>query len=251
MTLKEFFKQNPSVALAFSGGVDSAYLLYAGMKWAERFRAYYIKGPFQPEFELDDAKQLAHELGCEMTVLPLDVLSVPEAAANGPRRCYYCKQAGFTRLTEQAKADGFDLVVDGTNASDDEGDRPGMQAIRELGVRSPLQECGLTKADIRRLSKEAGLFTWRKPSYSCLATRVATGETITKETLEKIEAAEMSLFTLGFTDFRVRASGGIAKLQIPAKQMQAVMDHREEIVYTLGKLFQTVTLDLKAREESK
>jgi uncharacterized protein len=154
-------------------------------------------------------------------------------------------------LTEQAKADGFDLVVDGTNASDNEGDRPGMQAIRELGVRSPLQECGLTKADIRKLSKEAGLFTWRKPSYSCLATRVATGETITKETLEKIEAAEMSLFTLGFTDFRVRASGGIAKLQIPAKQMQAVMDHREEIVNTLGKLFQTVTLDLKAREESK
>lgn len=251
MTLKEFFTQNPSVALAFSGGVDSAYLLYAGIKWAERFRAYYIKGPFQPEFEYEDAKRLAQQLGCEMTVLQLDVLSVPEAAANGPRRCYYCKKAGFSRLTEQAKADGFDLVIDGTNASDDEGDRPGMQAIRELGVRSPLQECGLTKADIRQLSKEAGLFTWDKPSYACLATRVATGETITGETLEKIEMAETDLFGLGFTDFRVRTSGGNAKLQVTARQMQAVMLHREEIVQKLGGLFKEVTLDLKAREESK
>jgi uncharacterized protein len=251
MTLKEFFTQNPSVALAFSGGVDSAYLLYAGMKWAKRFRAYYIKGPFQPEFEFDDANRLAQQLGCEMTVLQLDVLSVPEAAANGPRRCYYCKKAGFARLTEQAKADGYTLVIDGTNASDDEKDRPGMQAIRELGVRSPLQECGLTKADIRRLSREAGLFTWDKPSYACLATRVATGETIRKETLEKIETAETALFELGFTDFRVRTSGGNAKLQVPAKQMQAVLQHREEIVQKLGKLFQEVTLDLKAREESK
>ena len=183
MTLQEFFHNNPRAALAFSGGADSAYLLWAAREWAEDVKAYYVHSPFQPAFELADAKRLAEELGMPMTVLEADVLSVPGAAANGPDRCYHCKTALFTLLKEAALADGYTLLIDGTNASDDAGDRPGMRVLRELAVRSPLREWGVTKAEVRTRSREAGLFTWDKPAYACLATRVPTGTAITPEAL--------------------------------------------------------------------
>ena len=110
-----------------------------------------------------------------MTVVEADILAVPEAAANGPQRCYHCKTALFSQLRQAAREDGYTVLLDGTNASDDAGDRPGMRALRELEVRSPLRECGLTKEEVRRRSREAGLFTWDKPAYACLATRIPTG----------------------------------------------------------------------------
>ena len=120
-----------------------------------------------------------------MEVLPIDVLCHEKVTANPPDRCYHCKQQIFGKILEKAKADGFSLVLDGTNASDDAADRPGMRALAELKVRSPLRECGLTKAVIREKSMEAGLFTWDKPAYACLATRIPTGEVITAEKLER------------------------------------------------------------------
>ena len=169
MTLEQFFQENPRCALGFSGGVDSAYLLYAGVKAGADIRPYFIKTAFQPAFELADAQKLAAGLGVEVTVLELDALADPQVAANPADRCYYCKQNLFRTLKERAIADGYPVLLDGTNASDEAGDRPGMRALTELSVRSPLRECGLTKAEIRARSREAGLFTWDKPAYACLA----------------------------------------------------------------------------------
>ena len=186
MTLEQFFQENPRCALGFSGGVDSAYLLYAGVKARADIRPYFIKTAFQPVFELADAQKLAAGLGVEVTVLELDALADPRVAANPADRCYYCKQNLFRTLKDRAIADGYPVLLDGTNASDEAGDRPGMRALAELSVRSPLRECGLTKAEIRARSREAGLFTWDKPAYACLATRVPAGEAITAETLARV-----------------------------------------------------------------
>lgn len=250
MTLQQFFAQVPKAALAFSGGTDSAFLMWASRQYGCALRAYYIKTAFQPAFELADARRLAEELGVPMTVVELDVLSVPEAAENGPRRCYYCKKALFTRLRQAAAADGYTVLIDGTNASDDAGDRPGMVALRELEVRSPLRECGITKAEVRRLSKEAGLFTWDKPAYACLATRIPTGTAVTAEMLTKVENAESALAGLGFVDFRVRVAGGAARLQVTGEQMPMVLEKREEILKALAPDFSAVTLDLAPRRAS-
>lgn len=249
MTLQEFFQQNREAALAFSGGTDSAYLLWAAQTYARRVVAYYVRSPFQPQFELDDARRLASELGAELRVLEVDILSDPAVAANPAERCYHCKRRIFSTILDAAARDGFSLLLDGTNASDDAGDRPGMRALAELSVRSPLRECGLTKADVRRLSREAGLFTWDKPAYACLATRIPTGEAITPEKLQKTESAEDFLFSLGFTDFRVRLLGGCARLQLPASQLPRLLERREEIFNELRRHYSGVLLDLEARNE--
>ena len=155
MTLQEFFAENARAAIAFSGGVDSSYLLYAAVQCGADVHAYFAKTAFQPRFELDDARRLAESVGARLTVLELDALSSEDVARNPANRCYYCKQNIFGNLKRAAAEDGFTLILDGTNASDDAGDRPGMRALREMDVRSPLRECGLTKAEIRRLSHEA------------------------------------------------------------------------------------------------
>ena len=247
MNLQEFFAQHPKAALGFSGGADSAYLLYAAAKWGCRIRPYFVKTAFQPEFELRDAKRLAQELGVELTVIELPVLSFENVAKNTEKRCYYCKTALFSALKERTAQDGFSLLLDGTNASDDASDRPGMRALRELEVRSPLRECGLSKAEIRRLSKEAGLFTWDKPAYACLATRVPVGEGLTAEILEKIEGAENALYALGFSDLRVRVFHGAARVQLPKAQMLRAGEQWEEIYHALKPWFPAVFLDLNGR----
>lgn len=247
MNLNEFFEQNKHVALAFSGGVDSAYLLYKGSSCGCDIHAYYVKSAFQPQFELDDALRLAGQLGVSMTVLTMDVLSDPQIAENPSNRCYYCKHRIFQKIKEAAVNDGYTLLIDGTNASDDAGDRPGMKALTELSVRSPLLECGLTKAEIRALSKDAGLFTWNKPSYACLATRIPTGTRITYEQLSATENAENYLAELGFHDFRVRLLGTAAKIQIREEQLELLLQCREDILQVLGRYYSSVTLDLEVR----
>jgi len=247
MTLEKFFAENPSAALGFSGGVDSSYLLYAGKKYGAKIKGYYVKTAFQPEFELLDAKKLAKYIGAEMSVLEIDVLFNEKVISNPPNRCYYCKAEIFGALQKQAKADGFDFVIDGTNASDDIADRPGMKALDELSVRSPLRECGITKDEVRRLSKEAGLFTWDKPAYACLATRIPTGRLITAELLHRVEKSEDALFSLGFTDFRVRVMDEAAKLQFPPDQMCEALDKRADIIKLLKPYFLTILLDLEGR----
>ena len=247
MTLEQFFQENPRCALGFSGGVDSAYLLYAGVKAGADIRPYFIKTAFQPAFELADARKLAEGLGVEVTVLELDALADPRVAANPADRCYFCKQNLFRTLKERAIADGYPVLLDGTNASDEAGDRPGMRALAELSVRSPLRECGLTKAEIRARSREAGLFTWDKPAYACLATRVPAGETITADLLARVEGAEDALFRLGYTDFRVRVFHGAARLQLPRGQMERAVREAEELRQALKPYFTPILLDLEGR----
>ena len=247
MTLEQFFQENPRCALGFSGGVDSAYLLYAGVRARADIRPYFIKTAFQPAFELADAQKLAAGLGAEVAVLELDALADPKVAANPADRCYYCKQNLFRTLKDRAIADGYPVLLDGTNASDEAGDRPGMRALAELSVRSPLRECGLTKAEIRARSREAGLFTWDKPAYACLATRVPAGETITADILARVEGAEDALFRLGYTDFRVRVFHSAARLQLPRGQMERAVREAENIQAALKPYFAPVLLDLEGR----
>ncbi|HIV22216.1 MAG TPA: ATP-dependent sacrificial sulfur transferase LarE [Candidatus Scatomorpha stercorigallinarum] len=247
MELREFFERHPKCALAFSGGTDSALLLCEARRLGADVKAYFVKGPFQPQFELEDARRLAKELGAEMEVIETDVLALPEVAENGPRRCYYCKRAIFSLIFERARRDGYDTVIDGTNASDQVDDRPGMQAIAELGVLSPLRMCGVTKAQVRELSAEAGLFTARKPSYACLATRVPTGTAITREALEKVERGEEALREMGFSDLRLRLEGTGARLELPAAQLPAVVQNRERVLKALLPSFSRVTVDLAGR----
>ena len=247
MTLEQFFQENPRCALGFSGGVDSAYLLYAGVRAGADIRPYFIKTAFQPAFELADAQKLAAGLGAEVTVLELDALADPRVAANPADRCYFCKQNLFRTLKERAIADGYPVLLDGTNASDEAGDRPGMRALAELSVRSPLRECGLTKAEIRARSREAGLFTWDKPAYACLATRVPAGEAITADLLARVEGAEDALFRLGYTDFRVRVFHSAARLQLPRGQMERAVREAETIQAALKPYFTPILLDLEGR----
>ena len=178
MELSDFFAQHPKAALAFSGGAD--------------IMPYYVRSQFQPAFERADARRLAAALGVPLRELEVDVLCEDTIAANPADRCYFCKRRIFGAICTAAAADGYPVVLDGTNASDDRGDRPGMRALEQAHVLSPLRLCGLTKAEVRRRSKAAGLFTWDKPAYACLATRVQPGMRITAENLARIERASRS-----------------------------------------------------------
>ena len=198
-----------------------------------------------------DARRLAAALGVPLRELELDVLCEDAIAANPAERCYFCKRRIFGAICAAAAADGYPVVLDGTNASDDRGDRPGMRALEQAHVLSPLRLCGLTKAEVRRRSKAAGLFTWDKPAYACLATRVPTGEPITAEKLRAVERSEAFLFALGFTDLRVRLRDGGALLQLPAAQHAAARARWPEITAGLSEYFSTIQLDPKARAESE
>lgn len=253
MELKDFFTQNPKVAVAFSGGVDSAFLLYAAKQYAREVRAYYVRSNFQLRFEYDDALRFAEEINVPLSVLDLDVLGDSEICANPPERCYFCKKRIFSSIIRRVSEDGFSVLLDGTNASDDFSDRPGMRALKELHVLSPLRDCGLTKKRIREQSRLAGLFTWDKPAYACLATRIPTNCAINKERLEKTERAENFLMGLGFSDFRVRMICGAekdsAKIQIRKNQFSLLIENREKILEKLGADYASVLLDLDSRDE--
>ena len=250
MILKDFFAEHRRTALAYSGGTDSAYLLYAGLKCGADIKAFYVHSPFQPQFELDDAVRLAGMLGADMQVIELNILKNENAARNGPGRCYFCKWEIMGSIISAASAQGYELLIDGTNASDDAGDRPGMRALKELRVLSPLRLCGLDKPEIRRLSREAGLFTWNKPAYACLATRVPCGERIDAEKLRKIELGENLLSEMGFSDFRLRLRGENALLQFTERDMEKAVSQLPLIREKLGGDFAELNIDPAARKES-
>ncbi len=247
MKLCDFFKVNTRAAIAFSGGVDSTYLLYAAVKAGADVKAYCVRSAFQPDFEFDDAKRMAERIGAGLEVIEVDVLSDEKITANPTDRCYYCKTRIMTAVKTAAEADGYEMICDGTNASDDASDRPGTKALEEFGIRSPLKECGITKEDIRKLSREAGLPTWDKPAYACLATRIKTGEQITKEKLETTEKAESRMLDMGFRDFRVRMRGKDALVQIAAHQHADALMHESEIRSALSDLYENVYIDENPR----
>ena len=245
--LRAFFEAHPKLALAYSGGVDSVYLLYAAREAGCDVRPYFVHTQFQPAFEYQDAQELAEHLGIGLHVIDEDILSHEAVRLNPQNRCYHCKRALFERLLQQATADGYPMLIDGSNASDDAADRPGMRALQELKVRSPLREAGLTKEEIRRLSMEAGLRTWDKPAYACLATRVPTGRAIDPADLQRVERAEAALNGLGFKDLRVRLYGDGARLQFLDADLPRALQMRGEILRLLSPDFDSVMLDLKGR----
>lgn len=243
MELIDFFDQYPKVAVACSGGVDSAFLLYQAKRHAKDVRAYFARSQFQPGFECEDAQKLCGQIGAELTIIDLDVLSDEAIRSNPADRCYHCKKRIFAAIRKRAEADGCQVLVEGTNASDDIDDRPGVKALVEYGVLSPLRVCGYDKERIRRLAEEAGLFVHDKPAYACLATRIPQGRRITKELLARVEQAENILFSFGFTDFRVRVYHEAARLQLRESQIPEFLVKRQKITDRLLEYFEEVFLD--------
>ncbi len=237
-----------SVAVAFSAGVDSTLLLRAAREaLGDRVIAITVRSRFVPRRELEASEALCRTIGVPQLILEVDPFTVAGVRENPADRCYLCKRELFTRIRAAAEARGFAQVAEGSNA-DDLGDyRPGMRAIRELGIRSPLLELGLTKAEIRAMSRELGLPTWDKPAMACLATRIPTGTPLTEESLRRAEKAEERLSDLGFGKLRVRVHGDLARIELDPAELPRLLDeqtrqtvHRD--LLALG--FRWVSLDL-------
>lgn len=235
------------LAVAFSGGVDSTYLLHEAVKAGkEKVTALIMKTPSVPERELDEAVAFCKSRGISFFVLPADPFSVEGFRENGRDRCYICKHFLFSALLEKAKEEGIPFVADGTNADDRKEFRPGLRALKELDIRSPLAEAGLTKKEIRELSEKEELPTWNKPSFSCLATRFPYGEELTVEKLRRTEAAENLLAELGFTQRRVRVHGNLARIEVLPSEIPLLLERRDMISSRLEELgFLYTTVDLK------
>lgn len=235
------------LAVAFSGGVDSTYLLHEAVKAGKKkVTALIMKTPSVPERELDEAVAFCKSRGISFFVLPADPFSAAGFRENRRDRCYICKHFLFSALLEKAKEEGIPFVADGTNADDRKEFRPGLRALKELDIRSPLAEAGLTKKEIRELSEKEGLPTWNKPSFSCLATRFPYGEELTVEKLRRTEAAENLLADLGFTQRRVRVHGNLARIEVLPAEIPLLLERRDMISSRLEELgFLYTTVDLK------
>ena len=240
-----------SVAVAFSGGTDSTYLLAVCLDvlGPDRVLALTSDSPLMPRAEMEEARALAAQLGARHLVLPSDDLANPGVAANRPDRCYHCKLARFTALWQVARREGLRYLVHGENADDAVDYRPGSQAALELGVRAPLREAGLTKAEVRRLARQRGLPNWNRPANSCLASRFPYETALTPEALERVEAAEELLRReFGLSQLRVRDHFPLARLEVPPEEIQrlARAENRDVIVKGLRALgYRYIALDLE------
>jgi uncharacterized protein len=247
--LRALIAECDSLVVAYSGGVDSAYLMHiANDVLGKRAMAVTAKSPSLPSSELEDAKTLAKKFGWQHRVIDTMEMSNPDYTANDPRRCYFCKTELYTRLKDLYPSEEWSTIANGTNA-DDLGDyRPGLQAADERQVRSPLSEVGLTKDEIRVESKTAGLPTWDKPAQACLSSRIPYGTPVTIQTLSRIESAENLLKELGFTQLRVRHSGSTARIEVPVPDIQRAVspEFRDQIIDGMHKAgYRYVTLDLE------
>lgn len=245
--LENILKGFGSAVIAFSGGVDSSYLLYKAKEClGEKLLAVTAVLEVHVEDEQEKARRVAQEIGVNHLMIRARMLTKSEFAANPPSRCYYCKRELFRCFKQIAACRKLAGVCDGANADDQKDFRPGLQAAEELQVRSPLREAGLAKEEIRVLSKRAGLSTWDLPASPCLATRLPYGEEITVEKLQMVAAAEKFLQSLGHAVLRVRCHNGMARIEVPPEKILAVLKKREAIVAYLQEMgFTYITLDLQ------
>ncbi len=235
-----------SVVVAYSGGIDSTLLLkVAHDRLGEYALAITAVSASLPAAERQEAEAIARAIGARHVLIESHEIDSPEYLANTPNRCYFCKREVYADLVAYAHSHGFAYVVDGTNLDDSGDHRPGRQAAREHGVRSPLKEIGFTKDDIRSLARLLGLPNWDKPSAACLSSRIPYGVTITLEQLSQVEQAEAALHTLGLRQVRVRHHGAVARVEVEESDFPIVIAHRNEIQETFKRLgFTFITLDL-------
>jgi len=245
--LLESLKKLDGLAIAFSGGVDSAFLLHtAGQALGGKVIALTVKSSYIPDWEIKEAKKIAEDTGIEHHIIEVPV---PEQIRNNPNnRCYLCKTFLFTMLKDYAKNKGYSHIADGSNADDTGEYRPGMKALNELKVVSPLLNAGFTKSDIRRASKEMGLYTWEKPAYACLLTRIPYDTKINDDLLRRIERSETYLIGLGIRAVRVRTHDNLARIETEPKYIEKIF--KEDLLGKISKQlkqygFSFVTLDLE------
>jgi len=220
-------REMEAAVVAFSGGVDSTYLLaVAGEVLGEGAVAVNVLSPTYPPREAESAKRLAASLGAELVEVESNELKIPGFAENTRRRCYFCKLELFRRCRQVADGRGLRYVLDGTNADDLADYRPGRRAAEELGVRSPLLEAGLAKAEIRELSRARNLPTWDKPALACLSSRFPYGTAITEDRIAQVAAAEEALLNLGFRQFRVRYHGEVARIELLPEEIAKILEPR-------------------------
>jgi len=246
--LKEILKKSASCLIAFSGGVDSAFLLEiaSSVLPKDKILAVTAKSPTYPEEELLLARKIARKLGVRHKIIRTSELSDKRFVSNNPSRCYFCKRELFTRLKAISRRHNLKFVFDASNVSDKSDFRPGTNAKNELGVRSPLQEAFLAKLEIRALSKKLGLSTWNKPSQACLASRIPYGTKISRPALKRIDGMERILRRAGFGQVRARHYNKLCRIEVPKKEIARLININQSLIDKLKKLgYNYITVDLE------